>query len=206
MVYEKYVKRGCDVILSSAGIVILSPVLLGLACWIKTDSRGPVLFRQRRCGQGDSYFDILKFRTMRTDTPKDLPTHLLSNPEQYITRSGKFLRKTSLDELPQLFNILKGDMSVIGPRPALWNQDDLMALRRANGSARLKPGLSGWAQIHGRDELELETKAALDGYYAEHAGFGMDLKCLFLTVFSVLKQDGVHEGGPDHQAVQEAEK
>lgn len=198
MLYEKVIKRGCDVVLSAAGIVVLSPVLAGLAAWIKLDSPGPVFFRQKRCGKGDSYFEILKFRTMRTDTPKDVPTHLLSDPEQYITKSGKFLRKTSLDELPQLFNIIKGEMAVIGPRPALWNQDDLMALRRANGSDRLRPGLSGWAQIHGRDELDLQTKADLDGYYAKHFGFGMDLRCLFMTVLSVLQQDGVKEGGPDH--------
>lgn len=196
MIYEKVFKRGFDLVLSSAGIVILSPVLVGLAAWIKSDSAGPVFFRQKRCGRGDTTFEIYKFRTMRTDTPKDVPTHLLKDPEQFITRSGRFLRRTSLDELPQLFNIFKGEMAVIGPRPALWNQVDLMELRRANGSAALRPGLSGWAQVHGRDELDLQTKADLDGYYAQNIGFLMDLRCIGQTVLSVLHQEGVHEGGP----------
>ena len=162
---------------------------------IKLDSPGPVLFRQKRVGIHKTHFQILKFRTMRTDTPHDMPTHLLADPDQYITRVGRFLRKTSLDELPQLFNILKGDMAVVGPRPALWNQYDLLAERDRYGANDLRPGLTGWAQIHGRDELEIPDKARLDGYYVQHMSFGFDLRCIFGTVWSVLRSDGVVEGG-----------
>lgn len=187
-------KRSLDFILSLAGLIGLSPIFLILAAWIKLDSPGPVLFKQKRCAANGKFFEILKFRTMRSDTPKDVPTHMLDNPDSFITRSGKFLRRTSLDELPQILNILKGDMAIIGPRPALWNQDDLMALRKANGSAALRPGLSGWAQIHGRDELPIEVKAAYDGEYASQVSFLMDLRCFFGTFRPVLKQEGVHEG------------
>lgn len=192
--YENGIKRMIDFVLALCALIVLSPVFLILACWIRLDSPGPVFFKQKRCAKGDQYFDILKFRTMRTDTPKDMPTHLLQNPEQFITRSGRFLRRTSLDELPQIINILKGEMAIIGPRPALWNQDDLMELRKANGSATVRPGLSGWAQIHGRDELPLEVKASLDGEYAQKIGLGMDLKCFFGTFLPVLRQSGIHEG------------
>lgn len=191
----RYVKRGIDVILSGLAIVILSPVLLILCIAIKIDSRGSILFKQKRVGIHKSYFWIYKFRTMRTDTPKDMPTHLLANPEQYITKVGKFLRKTSLDELPQIFNIFKGEMSIVGPRPALWNQDDLIAERDKYGANDVTPGLTGWAQINGRDELEIPVKAKLDGEYVQKFGFIMDLRCFFGTFLSVVKGDGVVEGG-----------
>ena len=154
-----------------------------------------MFFRQKRVGIGKRHFQILKFRTMRIDTPHDMPTHLLHDPEQYITRMGRFLRKTSLDELPQLFNILAGDMSVIGPRPALWNQDDLIAERDKYGANDVKPGLTGWAQINGRDELPIPVKAKLDGEYVQRLGFLFDCKCFFGTITSVLRHDGVVEGG-----------
>ena len=191
----RYVKRGIDVILSGLAIVILSPVLLILCIAIKIDSRGSILFKQKRVVIHKSYFWIYKFRTMRTDTPKDMPTHLLANPEQYITKVGKFLRKTSLDELPQIFNIFKGEMSIVGPRPALWNQDDLIAERDKYGANDVTPGLTGWAQINGRDELEIPVKAKLDGEYVQKFGFIMDLRCFFGTFLSVVKGDGVVEGG-----------
>jgi O-antigen biosynthesis protein WbqP len=159
------------------------------------DSPGPILFRQKRVGIHKKYFHILKFRTMRIDTPKDMPTHMLANPEQYITRVGKFLRRTSLDELPQMFNILKGDMSIIGPRPALWNQYDLIAERDKYGANDVMPGLTGWAQINGRDELEIPVKARLDGEYVSRMSFAFDLKCFFGTIASVAKHEGVVEGG-----------
>lgn len=193
-VYQKVIKRLLDLSLSLCGIIILFPLFLVLIIAIKVNSQGSVLFRQKRVGIHQNYFYILKFRTMRVDTPKDLPTHMLDNPEQYITKVGRFLRKTSLDELPQLFNILKGDMSVIGPRPALWNQVDLIAERNKYGANDVMPGLSGWAQIHGRDELEISVKAKQDGYYVEHFGFWMDVRCFFGTITSVLKADGVVEG------------
>ena len=189
------IKRIIDIVLSGLGIIILSPVFLLLCIAIKIDSKGPILFTQKRVGIHKTYFQIYKFRTMRIDTPKDMPTHLLTNPEQYITKVGKFLRKTSLDELPQIFNIFKGDMSIVGPRPALWNQDDLIAERDKYGANDVPPGLTGWAQINGRDELEIPVKAKLDGEYVEKFGFGMDLKCFFGTFISVLRQDGVVEGG-----------
>lgn len=190
-----YIKRGIDIVLSGLAIIILSPVLFVLCIAIKLDSRGPVLFRQKRIGIHKTYFQIYKFRTMRTDTPKDMPTHLLADPEQYITKVGKFLRKTSLDELPQIFNIFKGEMSIVGPRPALWNQEDLIAERDKYGANDVPPGLTGWAQINGRDELEIPVKAKLDGEYVQKFGLGMDLRCFFGTFLSVLRGDGVVEGG-----------
>lgn len=189
------VKRGIDFVLSLAGLIILSPLFLLLILAVRLDSRGPVFFRQKRVGIHKSYFNILKFRTMRIDTPKDMPTHLLKDPDQYITRVGRFLRKSSLDELPQIINILKGDMSIVGPRPALWNQYDLIAERDRYGANDVRPGLTGWAQINGRDELEIPVKAKLDGEYVKKMGFLMDARCFFGTFLSVLRGDGVVEGG-----------
>lgn len=187
------IKRGIDFVLSLCGIVVLSPLLLVLALLVKT-SRGPVLFKQKRVGKDKTFFEIYKFRSMYADTPKDVPTHLLDNPDRLITPVGKFLRRTSLDELPQLFNILKGQMSIVGPRPALWNQDDLIAERDKYGANACVPGLTGYAQIHGRDELPIPEKARLDGYYAKNMGFGLDVKIFFGTIFSVLRSEGVVEG------------
>ncbi|MEH7085350.1 sugar transferase [Neobacillus drentensis] len=195
MIYRIYFKKIIDTILALIGILVLSPVFLLLIVFIKLDSKGPVLFKQRRIGKGKSEFFILKFRTMKIDTPKDTPTHLLENPESYITRVGKFLRKTSLDELPQIINILKGEMSIIGPRPSLWNQYDLIAERDKYGANDIDPGLTGWAQINGRDELPIEVKANLDGEYVEKMSFMFDVKCFFGTIVSILKHDGVVEGG-----------
>lgn len=191
------IKRLIDIILSFVGLVVLSPVFLILIIAIKLDSRGPVLFKQNRIGIHKTHFNILKFRTMRIDTPKDTPTHLLKNPDQYITKVGKFLRKTSLDELPQIWNIFVGQMSIIGPRPALWNQYDLIAERDQYGANDVPPGLTGWAQINGRDELPIGVKAKLDGEYVEKIGLLMDIKCFLLTIISVIKSDGVVEGGTD---------
>lgn len=191
----KHIKRILDFTLSLLGMLMLSPFFLILIIGIKLDSKGPVLFKQKRVGIHESHFNILKFRTMRIDTPKDTPTHLLKNPEQYITTMGKFLRKTSLDELPQIINILKGEMSIVGPRPALWNQYDLIAERNLYGANNIRPGLTGWAQINGRDELEIPVKAKLDGEYVEKIGFLMDMRCFFGTFLSVLRSDGVVEGG-----------
>ena len=191
----RYIKRIIDLLLSGLAIIILSPLLLILCIAIKLDSPGPIFFTQKRVGIHKTYFQIYKFRTMRTDTPKDMPTHMLANPEQYITKTGRFLRKTSLDELPQIFNIFKGDMSIVGPRPALWNQDDLVAERDKYGANDVTPGLTGWAQINGRDELEIPVKAKLDGEYVKKYGFTMDVRCFFGTFLSVLRQDGVVEGG-----------
>lgn len=188
-------KRAMDLLLAVPALIVLSPLFAGLCLWIKLDSPGPVFFRQKRVGIHKTYFEILKFRTMRSDTPKDVPTHLLKDPEQYITRAGKFLRKSSLDELPQLLNIIRGEMSIVGPRPALWNQYDLLEERDRYGANDVLPGLTGWAQIHGRDTLPVPEKAKLDGYYVEHQGFWMDLWCIFLTAISVLKHEGVQEGG-----------
>lgn len=193
--YKHCLKRVIDFILSLLGLIILSPVLLIIAIAIKMDSKGPVFFKQKRVGIHKSFFNIYKFRTMYTDTPKDMPTHLLNNPDAFITKVGGFLRKTSLDELPQLINILKGEMAVIGPRPALYNQDDLIAERDKYGANDVRPGLTGLAQINGRDELEIDEKARLDGEYVKHLSFGMDLKCFFGTFSSVLKHEGVVEGG-----------
>lgn len=194
-VYKHFLKRVIDFILSLIGLIVLSPVFIILCVWIKLDSKGPIFFRQKRVGKNKKYFNILKFRTMYIDTPKDMPTHMLSNPDQYITKAGKFLRKTSLDELPQIINILKGEMAIIGPRPALWNQDDLIAERDKYGANDIKPGLTGWAQINGRDELEIDVKAALDGEYVRRMSFPFDVKCFFGTITSVLKHEGVVEGG-----------
>jgi O-antigen biosynthesis protein WbqP len=189
------VKRYIDIILSLLGLIVLSPIFFILIISIKIDSKGPVLFKQKRIGVNKTHFNILKFRTMRIDTPKDTPTHLLENPEQYITKMGKFLRKTSLDELPQIWNIFLGQMSIIGPRPALWNQYDLIAERDKYGANDIPPGLTGWAQINGRDELPIELKSKLDGEYVDKIGFLMDVKCFFWTIVSVAKSDGVVEGG-----------
>ena len=194
MVY-KQLKNVIDRLLALVGLIVLSPVFLVLVIAIKFDSRGPVLFRQKRVGIHKSHFHILKFRTMRTDTPKDIPTHMLKDPQQYITKVGGFLRRTSLDELPQIINILKGDMAIVGPRPALWNQYDLIAERDKYGANDILPGLTGWAQINGRDELPIDVKARLDGEYVRRMGFLMDLRCIFGTVASVAKQEGVVEGG-----------
>ncbi|MFB8507377.1 sugar transferase [Enterococcus durans] len=193
--YKDSLKRGIDFLLSLVGIIVLSPILLILCLAIKIDSKGPVIFKQKRVGKNKTHFYIYKFRTMKVDTPKETPTHLLSNPDFFITRVGKFLRKTSLDELPQLFNILKGDMAVIGPRPALWNQYDLIEERDKYYANDIRPGLTGLAQISGRDELEIEYKARLDGQYTSNITPLMDLKCFFGTIISVFKSDGVVEGG-----------
>ncbi|OUQ02421.1 lipid carrier--UDP-N-acetylgalactosaminyltransferase [Erysipelatoclostridium sp. An15] len=193
--YKGYVKRVIDFVLSLCGLIILSPVFLILCIWIKLDSKGPILFKQKRIGINKSNFNIYKFRTMYIDTPKDTPSHMLADPDQYITKAGHFLRKTSLDELPQIINILKGEMSIIGPRPALWNQDDLIAERDKYQANNVKPGLTGWAQINGRDELEIPVKARLDGEYVKRISFLFDLKCFFGTITSVLRSDGVVEGG-----------
>ncbi|HJC72473.1 MAG TPA: sugar transferase [Candidatus Ruthenibacterium merdavium] len=193
--YQKYGKRIIDVVLSLCGIIVLSPILLLLALWIKLDSKGPVFFRQKRVGKGKTYFFILKFRTMYADTPSDVPTHLLKDPQALITRSGRFLRKTSLDELPQMFNILAGQMSIIGPRPALWNQYDLIEERERLGANDVLPGLTGWAQVNGRDELPIPVKARYDGEYAQHVTFGFDVKIFFKTIGNVITGKDVVEGG-----------
>jgi len=188
-------KRLYDTVLAFLGLIVLSPLFLILIIMIKLDSKGPVLFKQKRIGRNKKHFYILKFRTMRIDTPKDTPTHMLENPEQWITKVGKFLRKTSLDELPQMINILKGDMSIIGPRPALWNQYDLVEERDKYNVHKLYPGLTGYAQINGRDELPISEKAKLDGYYVEHISLWLDIKIFFGTIISIFKSDGVVEGG-----------
>ena len=197
--YEKYVKRFLDVLLSGIGIVVLTPVWLILAIAIKMDDPGPIFFRQKRIAQDENgeqrFFQIYKYRSMKMCTPKDTPTHLLENPEQYITKVGGFLRKTSLDELPQIFNIFAGHMSIIGPRPALWNQFDLIEERDKYGANDVMPGLTGWAQINGRDELPIDVKAKLDGEYVENLSLAFDIKCFVGTVISVLRHDGVVEGG-----------
>lgn len=197
--YKNFLKRVIDLLLSTIGIVLLTPVWIILGIAIKVDDPGPIFFRQKRIAKDKNgekqFFQIYKYRSMKMCTPHDTPTHLLENPEQYITRVGAFLRKTSLDELPQIFNIWKGEMSIIGPRPALWNQDDLYGERAKYGANDVVPGLTGWAQINGRDELEIDVKARLDGEYVEKMSFGFDVKCFFGTIFSVLKSDGVVEGG-----------
>ena len=194
--YNKFFKRLIDVILSTIGIIVLAIPLGVIALIIKITDPGPVFFTQKRVGIHKCHFQLYKFRSMKTSTPKDCPTHLLENPEQYITSIGKFLRRSSLDELPQLFNIWLGHMSIIGPRPALWNQDDLISERDKYGANDVRPGLTGWAQINGRDELEIPLKAKLDGEYVSKMGFFFDCKCFFGTIFCVLKSDGVVEGGP----------
>ena len=196
----RFIKRMIDIILSLAGIIILSPVFIILIAAIKIDSKGPILFKQKRVGINKSHFTILKFRTMRIDTPKDTPTHLLENPGQYITRTGKFLRKTSLDELPQIFNILAGQMSIVGPRPALWNQYDLIEERGKYGANNIRPGLTGWAQVNGRDELPITVKAKFDGDYVRNMSFLFDCRCFVMTIFKVFKSDGVVEGAAVNQA------
>ena len=195
-----------DFILSLIGLIVLSPVFIILILSIKLDSKGPILFKQKRIGIHKTHFNILKFRTMRIDTPKDTPTHLLENPDQWITKVGKFLRKTSLDELPQIINILKGEMAIVGPRPALWNQYDLIAERDKYGANDILPGLTGWAQINGRDTVVLEDKARYDGYYTENLGLRLDIKCFFGTIVSVLKRDGVLEGGTGTKSKEESIK
>jgi O-antigen biosynthesis protein WbqP len=199
-IYSKYIKGAIDRVVGLLGLVCLSWLYAIIALAIVIDDPGPVLFKQKRIGKKEdgktTYFDILKFRSMKMSTPHDVPTHLLEDPEQYITRVGKFLRKTSLDELPQIWNIaIKHNLSIIGPRPALWNQDDLVAEREKYGANDIMPGLTGWAQINGRDELEIEDKARLDGEYVQNVSFAFDVKCFFGTIFSVLRSDGVVEGG-----------
>lgn len=191
------IKRILDLVITLVAVVCLSPLFVLIAVWIKIESKGPVLFCQKRVGIGKSYFQIYKFRTMRTDAPKDCPTHLLENPDAYITRSGHVLRKTSMDELPQLFNIIKGDMSIVGPRPALWNQYDLIAERDKHGANDVMPGLTGWAQVNGRDELPIEVKARLDGEYVKKMSLRFDLYCIVKTAASVIKADGIREGRKD---------
>ena len=192
--YSKYFKRFIDFILSLCGIVVLSVPMILIACIIKLDSKGPVLFWQKRVGLNKKTFMMPKFRTMRTDAPANMPTHLLNDPEVWITKVGKVLRKTSLDELPQMFSIFKGDMSIIGPRPALWNQTDLIAERDKYGANDIRPGLTGWAQINGRDELPIDVKAKYDGEYVKNLSFSMDVKCFFGTIIKVIKREGVVEG------------
>lgn len=196
--YSK-LKRFLDFLISLTGIVILAPLFLIIILSIKLDSKGPVLFKQRRIGLNKKEFNILKFRTMRIDTPNDMPTHLLDNPETYITKIGGFLRKTSLDELPQIINIIKGEMSIIGPRPALWNQFDLIEERDKYNANNVVPGLTGWAQINGRDELPIDIKAIYDGEYVEKMSLIFDIKCFFLTIVKVLKKDGIVEGKLEKQ-------
>ena len=196
----KPIKRIIDLALSIAGLVVLSPVFVVLAIAIKLDSPGPVLFMQKRVGMNKRHFNIYKFRTMRTDTPRDTPTHLLEDPDRYITKMGKFLRKTSLDELPQIINILFGQMAIIGPRPALWNQYDLIEERDKYGANDIRPGLTGWAQINGRDELPIEVKAEYDGEYVRRMSFLFDLKCFWGTILVVLNHEGVVEGGTGKQS------
>lgn len=193
--YSKFWKRVIDIFLSATMLVVLLPVFLLLSLAIVIDDPGPVIFSQKRVGMHKKHFQIYKFRSMKMATPKDIPTHMLENPQQYITRIGGFLRKASLDELPQIWNILRGDMSLIGPRPALWNQYDLIQERDRYGANDVRPGLSGWAQINGRDELPIDVKARLDGEYIRKISLGFDLKCLLGTVTSVLKFSGVVEGG-----------
>ena len=197
--YRTFFKRLLDIILSGCAIVILSPLLLIIAVAIKIDDPGPVLFRQKRVGIHKTHFSIMKFRTMKMDTPKDTPTHLLENPEQYITRVGRFLRKTSLDELPQIFQIFTGSMSIVGPRPALWNQFDLIEERDRYGANDVRPGLTGWAQINGRDELSIAEKARYDGEYVARLSFAFDVKCFFGTFGKVLRQENVVEGAHDEK-------
>ena len=194
--YKRFGKRALDVLLSGLGLIVLSPLFLIISIAIKAEDPGPVFFRQKRVGIHKTYFNIVKFRSMRQDTPHDMPTHLLNDPQRWITKIGRFLRKTSLDELPQIAQIFTGKMSIIGPRPALWNQYDLIAQRDQYGANDVTPGLTGWAQVNGRDELEIEEKARLDGEYAQNISFGMDMKIFWMTVKNVLRGSGVVEGGP----------
>ena len=206
--YKHFFKRLIDIVLSGVGIIVLIPFWIIIGLCIVISDPGPIFFSQKRVGKNKKLFPILKYRTMKVDTPHDVPTHLLQNPEQYITKIGAFLRKTSLDELPQIFNIFVGQMSIIGPRPALWNQTDLIEERDKYGANDIRPGLTGWAQINGRDELEIPVKAALDGEYVKRQSFAFDCKCFFGTFISVLKSDGVVEGGTGeiHKHEQEARK
>ncbi len=210
--YRHFFKRLIDIVLSFIGIVVLALPMIVFAFIIKAEDPGPVFFRQKRIGIHKTQFSLLKFRSMKMSTPHDMPTHMLENPEQYILRCGRWMRKMSIDELPQLFNIFTGKMSIIGPRPALWNQDDLIAERDKYGANDVKPGLTGWAQINGRDELEIPVKAKLDGEYvaalnADHGkGLTMDCKCFFGTIKSVLHHDGVVEGGTGEMKREEKEK
>lgn len=204
MIYRHYIKRFFDSILSALAILVLSWLFIILAIVIKCTSKGPVFFKQKRVGKDKTYFNILKFRTMRIDTPKDVPTHLLTNPEQYITKIGRFLRKTSLDELPQLFNILVGDMAFVGPRPALWNQEDLIKERDLYDANAVRPGLTGLAQVSGRDELPIPVKARYDGEYVDNISLWKDIVLMVKTVGSVLKHDGVKEGKTEEDEKQEA--
>lgn len=207
--YEKFFKRVIDVILSAIGLVVLSWLYLFLAIAVVIDDPGPIFFKQKRVGKGKTFFPLHKFRSMKMSTPHDMPTHMLKNPEQYITLVGKFLRKSSLDELPQIWDIFVGNMSIIGPRPALWNQDDLIAERDKYGANDIMPGLTGWAQINGRDELEIPVKAKFDGYYTkilQEGGikaFLFDARCFLGTIFSVARGDGVVEGGTGELCKQE---
>lgn len=196
MLYLK-IKRIIDIGLSAAGLVILSPIFIVVAIIIKIDSKGPVFFIQKRVGKGKKIFNMIKFRTMKDEAPKETPTHMLTNPEMHITKAGKFLRKTSLDELPQICNILIGDMSLIGPRPALWNQYDLIIERDKYGANDIRPGLTGLAQISGRDELTIETKAKLDGEYTKKASLELDFRCFYKTIVKVIKSEGIVEGEKD---------
>jgi O-antigen biosynthesis protein WbqP len=196
LMYKKFGKRAIDLLLSAIGLVLLSPIYLIITIAIKIEDPGPVFFKQKRVGVHKSYFNIVKFRSMRQDTPHDMPTHMLENPDQWITKTGKFIRKTSLDELPQIAQIFTGKMSIVGPRPALWNQFDLIQERDKYGANDVVPGLTGWAQVNGRDELEIEEKARLDGEYAKNLSFKLDLKIFFMTIGNVFKGSGVVEGGP----------
>lgn len=203
--YKNFFKRLIDIFLSFIGAVVLLPFFLVIAAAIYIDDPGPVIFRQKRVGKNKEYFWLHKFRSMKVKTP-DIPTHMLTNPEQYITKVGRIIRKLSLDELPQIYDILFNKMSIIGPRPALWNQDDLIAERDKYGANDIKPGLTGWAQINGRDELEIDVKAKLDGEYVEKMSFLFDCKCFFGTIKSVLKHEGVVEGGTGEMDRQDVEK
>lgn len=204
--YRRFIKRLIDIVLSFLGLVLASWLYLLIIIAIKIDDPGPVFFKQKRVGIHKRYFQLIKFRSMKMSTPHDTPTHLLENPDAYITRVGRFIRKTSLDEIPQLWNILKGDMSIIGPRPALWNQYDLLEERDKYGANDVKPGLSGWAQIHGRDELEIEEKAKLDGEYVQKMSFLFDCRCFFGTAIGALRGDGVVEGGTGEMHKMEVKK
>ena len=204
--YKKIVKRLLDIVLSLAGLIVSAIPMAVITLVIKREDPGPAVFKQKRFGIHKSFFTLYKFRSMKLSTPHDVPTHQLEDPEQYLLKSGKFIRKYSLDELPQLLNIFKGDMSVIGPRPALWNQDDLIEERDKYGANDVKPGLTGWAQINGRDELEIPVKAKLDGEYAQKLSFLFDCRCFFGTFLKVLRHEGVVEGGTGELAKTEKEK
>ena len=204
--YRLFLKRGIDIFLSALALVILAIPMLIIAVVVKCSSKGPILFWQKRVGKGKNTFMMPKFRSMYTETPSEMPTHLLQDPSRWITPVGKVLRKTSLDELPQLLSIFTGKMSVVGPRPALWNQDALIAERDKYGANDIRPGLTGWAQINGRDELPIEVKAKLDGEYVEKMGLWFDIKCIVMTALKVLKHDGVVEGGPKELHKEETEK